>query len=101
MVVASPEEQQRTISVESGLSQERSKRQKSSAPLRDIPAISLKAFFGGTEAEKAGVAKQWDAACRDVGFIKVRQEPRAHAPAAAAPSARALRRSSTTAFRPR
>lgn len=56
---------------EAALVQERSKRQKTE--IASVPAISLAPFFSGSEDGKALVAKEWDEACREVGFIKVRQ----------------------------
>ena len=56
------------------LVEERSKRQKT-GPLGEIPAISLAPFLSGTEEEKAAVARKWDEACREVGFLKVSALP--------------------------
>ena len=52
------------------MSAERKKRQKTGF-LPSIPAISLTAMFSDDENAKAEVAKQWDHACREVGFIKI------------------------------
>jgi len=57
-------------SLEACLSAERKKRRKTGA-LPSIPAISLAPFREGTAEGKQSVAKQWDEACREVGFIKI------------------------------
>ena len=70
-MASSPEQTRKTSSMEACLSVERKKRLKT-GPLKDIPAISLAPFFAGSAEGKAAVVKQWDEACREVGFVKVR-----------------------------
>jgi len=61
-----------TRDIEGSLQAQRKKRARTSdaAPL-GIPVISLKPFIEGGDEGKAKVAKEWDRACREVGFLTV------------------------------
>jgi len=61
--------------IEAGLSLERKKR-KIAGSVDAIPAISLAPFLSGSESDKKAVAEQWDKACREMGFVKVREPVR-------------------------
>ena len=61
-----------TSDLEASLSSERRKRQKGDGELPHIPAISLRAMFGDDADAKAATAREWDHACRAVGFIKIK-----------------------------
>eukprot|EP00966_Prymnesium_polylepis_P325643 7381616-Prymnesium_polylepis.1 len=59
-------------SVSDKLIEERKRRRGGDGPaVTTVPAISLKRFFEGTAEGKAAVAKEWDEACRNVGFLMV------------------------------
>ena len=69
----SPKKTRSVDQLEACMSEERKKRQKNAnTTLPSIPAISLAPMFGSDAAAKAEVAKQWDRACREVGFIKIK-----------------------------
>jgi len=41
------------------------------ASVQSIPTVSLQAFLDDDEEGKAAAAREWDSACRNVGFLKV------------------------------
>mmetsp|Transcript_25739 Transcript_25739/g.54591 ORF Transcript_25739/g.54591 Transcript_25739/m.54591 type:complete len:358 (+) Transcript_25739:39-1112(+) len=53
-----------------GLRRTRQSRRGASGPLT-VPTISLERFLHGSAEEKAEVARLWDAACAEVGFLRV------------------------------
>ena len=59
-------------SVTQGLVAERKRRGVGgSQAATEVPVLSLRRYFEGTADGKAAVARDWDEACRKVGFVTV------------------------------